>query len=469
MTEEIIWIFLKANGLSDYGAAGLIGNLRAESGPNPTNLQNRFEGELCYTDASYTAAVDNGSYTNFVTDKAGYGIAQWTYWSRKKGLLEYAKSTGRSIGDLYMQLEFLMKELAQYGLLEALRTATSVREASNLILLKFEKPASKDAIETQNKRAGYGQEYYDKYASVVTEKGGNCMMKYTAATPPMQCYMRQSTWYKEAANTTIKGILWHSTGANNPYISRYVQPDDNAADRAKMLAVLGINKYNNDWNHQYLKKGVHAFVGKLTDGSVSSIQVGPWNKKAWGCGPGNKGSCNNGWIQFEICEDGLNDPVYFQKVYREAVELTAYLCKIHGLNPKGTVTYCGVKTPVILCHQDSYRIGLGCNHSDVYNWFDRHGKTMDDVRNDVAALLNGAENSEEEDDMTKADVIKIIQEYEAEKAKLEPSEWSKNDRAWAESNGIIAGTGNGMQYKSTCTREQVVTLLHRLAQMFGKG
>ena len=131
--------------------------------------------------------------------------------------------------------------------------------------------------------------------------------------------------------------------------------------------------------------------------------------------------------------------------------------------------YCGVKTPVILCHQDSYRIGLGENHSDVYNWFNRFGKTMDDVRNDVAALLAGAENREEEDDMTKADVIKIIQEYEAEKAKLEPSDWSKNDRAWAESNGIIAGTDNGMQYKSNCTREQVVTLLHRLAQMLGKG
>ena len=89
----------------------MMGNLFAESALNPTNLQNSYENKLDYTDSTYTKAVDNGSYKNFVNDKAGYGIAQWTYWSRKEGLLNFAISQNKSIGDLNMQLDYLMQEL----------------------------------------------------------------------------------------------------------------------------------------------------------------------------------------------------------------------------------------------------------------------------------------------------------------------------------------------------------------------
>ena len=214
-------------------------------------------------------------------------------------------------------------------------------------------------------------------------------MKYTSSKPPEQCFMRQSDWYRnEGGTTTIKGVLWHCTGANNPNLKRYVQPDDNATDKQYWLDKLGVNTNGNDWNHSK-GNGIHAWIGKLADGSVTTVQVGPWNKVAWGCGQGNHGSCNNGWVQFEICEDGLSDKNYFDAVYREACELTAYLCKIYGLNPFGTIEFSGVKVPVILCHQDSYKLGLGSNHSDVYNWFNRFGKTMDDVRKDVNAILTG--------------------------------------------------------------------------------
>ena len=85
-TPEKIWNFLKSKGLSSCGAAGLMGNLYAESGLNPQNLQNSYEKKLGHTDASYTAAVDNGSYGNFARDGAGYGLAQWTYlcWNMQK-------------------------------------------------------------------------------------------------------------------------------------------------------------------------------------------------------------------------------------------------------------------------------------------------------------------------------------------------------------------------------------------------
>ena len=95
-TPEKIWNFLKSKGLSSCGAAGLMGNLYAESGLNPQNLQNSYEKKLGHTDASYTAAVDNGSYGNFARDGAGYGLAQWTYHTRKAALLEYAKAAGKS-------------------------------------------------------------------------------------------------------------------------------------------------------------------------------------------------------------------------------------------------------------------------------------------------------------------------------------------------------------------------------------
>lgn len=166
--DSIIWNFLKSKGLSDYGVAGLMGNLQAESGLSSINLQNSFESKLGFNDTTYTQAVDNGSYTNFVKDSAGYGLAQWTYWSRKQNLLNYAKSKNKSIGDLTMQLEFLWNELQQYKtIIPKLQTAKSVLEASNVILKEFEKPADQ-GIGMQNKRASLGQTFYNDFATGAT-------------------------------------------------------------------------------------------------------------------------------------------------------------------------------------------------------------------------------------------------------------------------------------------------------------
>lgn len=140
-----------------------MGNLYAESGLNSCNLQNTYNTKFGMTDAEYTAAVDNGSYTDFVNDKAGYGLAQWTYYSRKQALIDYAKAAGASIGNLNMQLAFLWQELQGYkSVMNVLNVATSVRAASDAVLTGYEKPA--DQSETvQKKRAEYGQKYYDKY------------------------------------------------------------------------------------------------------------------------------------------------------------------------------------------------------------------------------------------------------------------------------------------------------------------
>ena len=217
-------------------------------------------------------------------------------------------------------------------------------------------------------------------------------MKYSDKNKPLVCMMTQSTCYKGTRKFTPKGVLWHSTGANNPWLKRYVQPDDNAGDRAEWLNRLGKNQYNNDWNHIDHQAGLNFWIGKLADGTVAAVQTMPWDYRPWGCGSGSKGSCNNTHIQFEICEDGLNDKSYWEAVYKEACEMTAYLCKMYGIDPKGTTVCNGVTVPTIIDHTGSHALGLGSNHGDIQHWSRKYGVTMDTVRNDVAALL-GSDSS----------------------------------------------------------------------------
>lgn len=161
---KYIWDFLKQKGLNDYAAAGLMGNLYSESALRPNNLQNSYEKKLGMTDKSYTTAVNLGDYTNFVHDHAGYGLAQWTWWSRKQALLYFAQARKASIDDLLMQLEFLWEELQAYkDVMKVLKKASSVKEASNAVLTGYEKPADQSNA-VKNKRAGFGKEYYDRFA-----------------------------------------------------------------------------------------------------------------------------------------------------------------------------------------------------------------------------------------------------------------------------------------------------------------
>lgn len=179
-----------------------------------------------------------------------------------------------------------------------------------------------------------------------------------------KCFLTNNKCYKAGKVITPKGIMVHSTGANNPNLKRYVQPDDGK---------LGKNVYNNSWNTDDVSVCVHAFIGKLKDGTVATYQTLPWNHRGWHSG----GSANDTHIGFEICEDGLSDANYFKKVYQEAVELCVYLCKMFNLTEKD-----------IICHSEGYKKGIASNHADVMHWFPKHGKSMDTFRADVKAKLN---------------------------------------------------------------------------------
>lgn len=218
----------------------------------------------------------------------------------------------------------------------------------------------------------------------------------------IQCFQTHSTWYNGAVRGGQPvGVLWHDTGAKNPYLKRYVQPYKGDPNYDEMIALIGLNTNGNDWNHKKKEAGLNAWIGKLQDGSVGTVQAGEWDIHPWGCGKGTKGSLNgyiddkNGkrtwtkpmWIQFELCDDGYKDADYFAKVYKEACEFTAFICGKFGIDPFGTYTFNGVSVPTVLCHKDAHTLKVASNHSDVITWFNKFGKSMEDVRNDVSALL----------------------------------------------------------------------------------
>lgn len=190
-------------------------------------------------------------------------------------------------------------------------------------------------------------------------------------------YQTKNPCYKAGKKITPSGIVVHSTGANNPNLKRYVGPDD---------GILGHNKNGNHWNNADADKCVHAFIGKAADGSIRIYQTLPWNYRCWGVGSGKKGSYNATHIQFEICEDALNDKDYYTKVFKLAKELCAHLCRKFGIDTKN-----------IVGHYEAAKAGYGSNHADPQHWQKKFGGSMDQFRRDVAAMLGNVEQSEDKE------------------------------------------------------------------------
>lgn len=246
------------------------------------------------------------------------------------------------------------------------------------------------------------------------------------------CYLRGRT-------IRPQGVMVHSTGANNPYLRRYIAPDDGR---------LGTPS-SRHWNQSGVGACVHAMIGKAADGSVAVYQTLPWDMRGWHCGR----SGNDTHIAFEICEDGLTDEGYFRQTYQAAVELTAYLCKRFGLDP--------LADGVVLCHSEGYARGIASNHADVLHWWRKFGVDMDDFRADVAAEMQGGE------DMTEAQVRQIVREeiaaLQLQRAELPPSNWAKDQLAAA----VAAGITDGKRPQSHATRQEVAIMVRKALE--GRG
>ncbi|MFI3231635.1 MAG: phage tail tip lysozyme [bacterium] len=208
--DKIIWDFFKSKGLSDFAIAGLMGNLFAESALSPTNLQDTFEKSLNMSDSVYTSSIDSGSYSNFINDSAGYGLAQWTYSTRKQALLNFAKQKGVSIGNLSMQLEFLWQELQSYPtVIKVFSSATTIKEVSDVVLLDFEKPAvQSEAVKL--KRLEYSSSYYNTFSS-----SGSCPYLVQVTTSPLNIRSGASTSFSIVGSIQDKGKYTIIEEANN--------------------------------------------------------------------------------------------------------------------------------------------------------------------------------------------------------------------------------------------------------------
>lgn len=448
--EKHIWDFFKVNGLSDAGVAGLLGNLWAESGLNPKNLQNTFNKALGMTDEEYTCAVDNGAYQNFVHDGAGFGICQWTYRSRKQNLLNFAQAVGKSIGDLDMQLDFLWKELndGYNGVLEVLRNATSVLEASNEVLFQFERPANQGAS-VQAKRANYGRVYYDKYAN--TEKGEDVAMSnsplvdYTLISPnktsPRRGEIDTITIHCVVGQCTVEslGALFakSSRGASSNY---------------------GIGKDGRIG--MYVEEKDRAWCSGGKDRNGNPIKVN-----------GISGSDNDHRaITIEVASDTTHPYAVTEAAYEGLICLLVDICK---RNP-------GIKRLRWL--GDKSLVGkTDKQNMTVHRWFANKscpGDYLYERHSAIAEEVNRRLDSEalqmEDEDMDVNRFKELWQEMRHELQDNDAGQWSEAARAWAISNGLIQGNGATVDGEPNCmwadvlTREQLITVLYRFAQMMGK-
>ena len=244
-----------------------------------------------------------------------------------------------------------------------------------------------------------------------------------------QQLLTKNDCYKAGRTIQVKGVMVHSTGANNPKVCRYVPGD----------AEMGLNTADNHWDRPDLTKCVHAFVGKFADGGVGTVQTLPWTHRGWHAG----GAANNTHIGFEICEDGLENPVYFAQVYQEAAELTAMLCRQYGLDP--------LADGVVICHQEGFRRGVASNHADVLHWFPKMGKPMDDFRAEVARLMKG------EDDVTYEQWKEFMEQYRQELGQQPAPDWGEKELERAKELGLT----DGSRPQDLATRQEVASMIIR--------
>ena len=258
------------------------------------------------------------------------------------------------------------------------------------------------------------------------------MRLYTQLLVHNSCYIK-------GEHIKPRGVMVHSTGAANPYLRRYLSPDDGRLGEPS----------SRHWNQGGVGACVHAFIGRLADGSIAAYQTLPWTMRDWHCG----GTGNDTHISFEICEDKLADKGYFRATYQAAVELTAYLCKRFSLDP--------LADGVVLCHSEGYKRGIASNHADVMHWWRKFGATMDDFRADVAAEMRGG------DDMTEAQVRQIVREelvaYQLQLAELPPSDWARDQLSAA----VAAGITDGKRPQSHATRQEVAIMVRKALE--GRG
>lgn len=265
-------------------------------------------------------------------------------------------------------------------------------------------------------------------------------------------YATNNGAYTSGRKITPQGSVNHSVGCAQP------NPD---------VFFNSMNKSSAGW-------GVNAILGDFNKGEGRIILTLPYDARPWGCGSGSKGSWNNTKVQWEICEpaghtyaggtmigyDVAKNQTYFDRMWKMVVAWNVYMVNKFGYPVSG-----------ISDHAESHKAGYGSNHSDVGQWWPKHGKSMDALRQEVDAILK----MEDDDDMDVNRFTELWNEMRNSLQDNDSSEYSKDARNWAVSTGLVAGNGTTVDGEPNCmwedvlTREQLVTVLYRFAQMIGKA
>lgn len=265
-------------------------------------------------------------------------------------------------------------------------------------------------------------------------------------------YATSNGAYQAGRKINPQGCVNHSVGCAQPSVDVFFNL---------------MNKSSAGW-------GVNALLGDFHKGDGRILVVLPLDARPWGCGSGSKGSWNNTKVQWEVCEpaghtyaggtmiayDVAKNQVYFDRMWKMLVAWNVYLVKKFGYDING-----------ISDHAESYRAGYGSNHSDMGQWLPKHGKSMDTLRQEVQAILNGSED----DDMDVKRFEELFLEMRKGLQDNDAGTYSNEARNWATSSGLIAGNGTEINGEPNCmwqdflTREQFVTVLYRFAQMMGKA
>lgn len=265
-------------------------------------------------------------------------------------------------------------------------------------------------------------------------------------------YATQNPAYKSGRTIKPAGCVNHSVGCAQPAVDVFFK---------------AMNKADAGW-------GVNAIIGDFHKGDGRILLVMGLTTRPWGCGSGRNGSWNNTKIQWEICEpaghtyacgsmigyDVAKNQAYFDRMWKMVVAWNVYLIKKFGYPVSG-----------ISDHTESYKAGYGSDHSDVMQWWPKHGKSMDALRKEVQQILDG----EEDENMDSVKFGELFGEYRKTLQDNDCGQWSQAARDWATGKGLIAGSGESINgepnymWQDLMTREQMATVLYRFAQMMGKA
>ena len=219
-----------------------------------------------------------------------------------------------------------------------------------------------------------------------------------------QAHLTQNDCYRAAKPLTPRGIMVHSTAVPGAMAAAFLKSWNTAKPGGKSVCV-------------------HAFID-----NTGVYQTLPWLTRGWHCGSGPKGSGNDTHIGFEICEPkNLSDRDYFAAVWEKSASLCAFLCRSFGLTADS-----------VICHSEGHRLGIASNHADVTHWFPKHGRTMEDFRNEVK------------------------KEMERQNPDNTPDAYARGAVEKAVAKGILRGDDRGnLSLHAPVTRQDLIVILDR--------